>query len=267
MDSQSAAELINMFSNSDIFLVIFIRMIGFITLMPVLGGRNIPVMARIGLCMILASVVYSSGNVTEIFYYDSIAGYILLLIKEFIVGFIIGFVVYFIFNIAYLAGFLTDQQIGFSMANIFDPITQTQVPITGNLYYFSLCMFLIVSNGHHFVINSIFYSYRALPIGSAVIIGNGSLFQVLIKIMSSFFITGISIALPIIGTVLITDLVLGVLVKTMPQMNVFVVGMPAKIFIGLFAILLVIPMFSNIYNIIYNQMSEAILNVIKVMMP
>lgn len=267
MDSQNASILISMFSNSDIFLVILIRILGFMTLMPVLGGRNIPVIARIGFCMALASIVYSSGNITEIFYYDSIAGYILLLTKEFMVGFIIGFVVYFIFNIAYLAGFLTDQQIGFSMANVFDPITQTQVPITGNLYYFSICMFLIITNGHHFIINSLFYSYKALPIGSAVIIGNGNLFYAMLQIMISFFIIGVSISLPIIGTILITDLILGLLVKTMPQMNVFVIGMPAKIFIGLFAVWLIIPMFSNVYSNIYDEVSKAILNVIKVMMP
>lgn len=267
MDSAGAVTLIQILSNADIFLLIFARMLGLISVMPVIGGSNVPVMARIGFCLILASIVFYSGNVTQAVYYDTIIGYGLLITKEILVGLIIGFSVYFIFSATYLSGFLTDQQIGFAMASVFDPITQTQVAITGNLYYFVMCMLFIVSNGHHLVISCITLSYKALPIGASFIFGNSGLFYVILRMTIRFFILGVTIAVPIIGTILIADLALGVLVKTVPQMNVFVIGMPLKVFLGLFAIWFIVPMFADVYSMLYREISVTIFDVMKVLNP
>ena len=125
---------------------------------------------------------------------------------------------------------------------------------------------MIVTNGHHFIIKSLFYSYKAIPIGSAQIFLNGKLVSVFFGLAIDFFVIGFSIALPVIAIILIIDLVLGILIKTVPQINVFVVGMPAKVFVGLMAVMLIVPMFSGITNIFYQEISDAVLNVIKVMM-
>lgn len=267
MDSSNAQVLIDIFSNVDIYFVIFIRIIGFISIVPIIGGSTIPVMARLGFSMFLASIVYASGNITEIYYMDTIYGYFLLLLKEFFVGFTIGFVVYFLFNLTYLAGQLSDQQIGISMASVFDPVTQTQVPIVGNLYYFVLCTFFVVNGGCRLLINALFYSYKALPIGSAVIVGNNGLFYTILEIMIVYFKLGVLIALPVIGVILVIDVVLGVLVKTVQKLNVFVVGMPLKVFVGFFSLVIIVPMFVQVYINIYSEISKYILEIIKVMMP
>ncbi len=267
MDSSGASALTEILSNADIFVLIFVRILGTVIITPVIGGTHIPAMARIGFSLALAGIVYYSGNTMEIVYNDSVLGYGLLIAGEFFVGVIIGFVVFFILNVAYLAGHFIDQQIGFSMVSVYDPITQSQVPITGNLYYFALCTLFIVSNGHHMLIKSLFYSYNAIPVGAASIIGNGKIITVLFEIVVNFFTVGFLIALPIVGIILIIDVVLGILIKAVPQINVFVVGMPAKVFIGLISIFIVLPMFVGIYNIIYSQIYTAVLNVIKVMMP
>ena len=162
---------------------------------------------------------------------------------------------------------MTDQQIGYSMANVFDPMTNNQVPITGNLYYFSLCALFIINRGHHMVITAIFYSYKSLPIGKSYILGNSGLFFGIINIMVEFFKIGFLFALPIIGVILTMDVVLGVLVRAVPKMNVFVVGMPLKVIAGLATLWVIVPIFSEIYYRIYNLVSELILNSIKVMMP
>jgi len=267
MDSVAASDLIQIFSNVDIYMLIFVRVIGFMIVVPVLAGNTIPITVRLGFALILSSIIYTSGNISEVFYDNSVIGYFLLITKEFFIGFIIGFTVYFFFNVTYLAGHLTDQQMGFSMANVFDPISQIQVPISGNLYYFAICVLFIIANGHHMVIKALFYSYKALPIGSAVIIGNQGLFNIILNMIKSFFIIGITIAIPIMGVVLVLDIILGILVKTVPQMNVFVVGMPAKVIIGLLGIWLIMPVFGNAYNYIYDAVSKNILDIIKVLMP
>lgn len=266
MDSLNAVALAEIFSNADVFILIFVRILGTIVITPIIGGSNIPAMVRIGFSLALASIVFYSGNVTFTEYTDNVYGYGVLIFKEFVVGITIGFVVYLVLNISYFAGHFTDQQIGFSMVSVYDPITQEQVPISGNLYYFLLCVLLIVTNGHHFIIKSLFYSYKAIPIGSAQIFLNGKLVSVFFGLAIDFFVIGFSIALPVIAIILIIDLVLGILIKTVPQINVFVVGMPAKVFVGLMAVMLIVPMFSGITNIFYQEISDAVLNVIKVMM-
>lgn len=267
MNFESSKALIDMFNNMDLYVLILIRIIGFLIFIPVLGGSSIPSSVKIGMAMSIAAIVFTSGNVTDVTYTNNIIGYGMLILKEFFVGAIISYIVSFVFNSVYLAGHLTDQQIGFSMANIFDPISNTQVPISGNLYYFSLCALFIVNRGHHMIISTLFYSYKSLPIGKAYIIGNEGLFFGIINIMLEFFKIGTMLALPIIGTILVMDIALGVLVRAVPKMNVFVVGMPLKVLAGVIALWIIIPVFSEIYYRIYSLISDLILNSIKVMIP
>ncbi|MBR1444379.1 MAG: flagellar biosynthetic protein FliR [Firmicutes bacterium] len=254
-------------NNLDIFAVIILRMIGFFSIAPVVGGRNIPAMIKIALSVMISVIVFNTGIVKEIEYYDSVLGYGILLFKEFFVGFTMGFVVFFFFNTAYLAGLMTDQQIGLSMAAVFDPVNQMQVPITGNIYYYMLTTIMIVTGGHRMLISSLFYSYRAIPVGGAVFVGNESLYNVMMKFFNSFFLVGASMALPIIGVLLVIDVALGIMVKTAPRLNVFVVGMPIKVMVGLISIWIIIPIFDKVYNALYSTVSENLLTVIKVMMP
>lgn len=257
--------LLDIFNNVDIYMLILVRIIGFLLFIPVISGNNIPRQAKIGLALAISAIIYTSGNVTEVFYNNSIIGYAVLILKEFLVGAIISFTVFLIFNAIYLTGHLTDQQIGYSMANVFDPISNTQVPITGNLYYFSLCMLFILNRGHHMVISTIFYSYKVLPIGKAIIMENASLNYILLSAMLEFFKIGTLIALPIIGIILVMDIALGILVRTVPKMNVFVIGMPLKVIAGLIGVWIIVPAFSEVYYKIYTLISSFILNSIKVM--
>ncbi len=267
MNLDNAQVLIDIFNNADLYMLIFVRIIGFLVFMPVIGGNNGIAMLKIGLAMAISTIIFTSGNVTEVVYVNSIMGYFMLILKEFFVGAIISYIVFFVFNSVYFTGHMTDQQIGYSMANVFDPMTNNQVPITGNLYYFSLCALFIINRGHHMVITAIFYSYKSLPIGKSYILGNSGLFFGIINIMVEFFKIGFLFALPIIGVILTMDVVLGVLVRAVPKMNVFVVGMPLKVIAGLATLWVIVPIFSEIYYRIYNLVSELILNSIKVMMP
>lgn len=267
MYSSNVTQLVEILSNIDIYLLIFVRVLGFIMLLPVIGARSVPVVTRIGFSLAISVIIYSSGVIETVIYTDSVLGFTTLIIREFLVGLIIGFVVFFITNILYLSGFYIDQQIGLSMVNILDPLSQMQVPIVGNLYYFVICIMLILSGGHYKIIHSFVNSYEVLAIGSAQMVGNIDLFNVILNLMTFFFVTGVKIAMPIIGTIFVLDVALGILVKTAPQINVFVVGVPIKLFIGLFAIWFTVPMLPAVYEFLIDRMMSAVLDVIKVMMP
>lgn len=267
MNLEGAAYLIALYARADIFLLVFVRFVGFFAIVPIFSGKNIPVMTRLGFALLLSLMVFTSGNIKFITLDDNIIGYALLILKEFIVGIIIGYVAFFVFNILYLSGFLSDQQIGLTMANVFDPISQVQVPISGNLYYFMLCAFFVVTGGHRMIISTFFYSFEALPIGTAVILNNEMLLKTMVELMVQFFIIGTLVALPVIGVILVLDVALGVMARAVPRMNIFAVGMSLKIFIGLIILWIVSPMFITVYEMIYELLTEELLKIIKVMMP
>ncbi len=267
MNFENTKVLIDIFNNVDLYMLIFVRIIGFLIFMPVIGGNNGIAMIKIGLAMAISAMIFTSGNITEVTYVNNIMSYFMLVLKEFFIGAIVSYIVFFVFNSAYFAGHMTDQQIGYSMSNVFDPMTNTQVPITGNLYYFSLCVLFILNKGHHMVISTIFYSYKSLPIGKAYILGNTGLIYGIINILVEFLKIGFLFSLPIIAVILVMDVALGVLVRAVPKMNVFVVGMPLKVIAGLLALWVIIPLFSEFYYRIYNIISDLLLNSIKVMMP
>ena len=264
---ESSALFLDLFNNIDVLLVVLVRLTGFFMMLPLFSGSSIPVTFRIMFIVPLAYIIYSSGVVTNVSYYDSIFGLGLLLIKEFFTGFSMSFAVYIIFTIMYMAGQFIDYQIGFSMVSVLDPVSQIQVPITGNLLNILMLLILIRSGGFHVFVATIYRSFDVLPIGQAVILNNSTVPWLIINLITEYFSLGVQLAVPIMGTIMIVDISMGFLVKAAPQMNVFVVGMPIKLLVGLVVLYAVVPAFGGIYEFIYEQAMEALLNVMGGLLP
>ncbi len=265
MNLENATALIDIFNNTQLYMLIVVRIIGFLVFTPVIGGSTVPAMVRVGFAMVLAAIIFTSVNITVVVYSENILTYSLIILKEFIIGLLIGYVTYLLFNAVFLAGQLSDQQMGFSMANVLDPLSNTQVPITGNIYYLSLSAIFIANRGHHMMITALFYSYEMLPIGGANLISNGSLTSIIVELMSKFFSLGLLIAIPIIAVVLTMEVALGVLVRAVPKVNVFSIGMPLKSLAGLIGLWIVAPSFLQVYSELYTLAAETILKIIRVM--
>ena len=154
--------------------------------------------------------------------------------KELAIGIIMGYVTYIIMSGIYLAGQIIDNQVGFGYANVLDPITNIQVPLTSNFYYTYIILIFLLINGHHMIIRALFYSYEVIPLGQLTFSSN--VISELGSIMGEMFGIALKISAPIIAAVFIADVVLGVLSKTVPEMNVFMLGMPIKVMLG-FAII------------------------------
>lgn len=267
MTFSSSDILLQFYQNIDIFLLILVRLLGFMLILPVFAGSNIPVVSKIGVAFFIAVIVILSGSVGRVYYEPSIFGYCILIAKEFIVGFVSAFSVYMVFSTFYFVGQLVDYQIGFSMVSVFDPISQIQVPITGNLFYLIITFFFVQFGGLNAVLYTIAKSFEIVPLGMGNVLGNPSLMRYGLDLMSSFFAFGVKIALPIVGTILVVDIALGLLTKAVPQMNVFVVGIPIKLFIGMIVLYLVIPAFYWIYTYAYDDVMKFMMNMLRGMMP
>jgi flagellar biosynthetic protein FliR len=244
----------------ELFLLIFVRMTGLFVIAPIFG-RNMPTYVKIGIA--LASAILMA-NVVKVDHVIEINGYLLYafyIIKEFIVGVVIGFVAYALFTSIYVAGQIIDMQIGFGMVNVFDPVTNIQVPITANLYYMVAMLIFLATNGHHVLIKALYQSFKLVPITSAGIGPNMK--DNIIGVFQQMFSIGFKIAAPILAAILIADVVLGIISKTIPQMNVFVLGMPLKILVGIVLIMITIPAFIYIITMISDKMNIEIFKFLK----
>jgi len=267
MDFAASQILIDLFSDVDVFVIVFVRVMGFFFVVPILSGENIPFMARVGLSLSMAVLAYTANFVELPPYEFTLIGFSFLIIHEFLIGLIIGFTVSMFFAMFLFLGQLVDFQMGFAMVSVVDPQTQQQTPITGSFYNLLVSVFFVGSGALHAVIEAFFSSFDLLAVGQAHIIGNPVLTFFVFEIVISFFALALRIALPVIGSVITVDITLGILVKAVPQMNVFVVGLPIKVMVGLIVIYFTMPLMQAAFGFMMQDVITTIWNIIGGMMP
>lgn len=247
-----------LFNKYEIFLLVLVRVSGIFVISPFFSSQNIPNTIKIGFSFILSILISLTLDI-NIALVESV--FVPIVIKELMVGLIIGFISYMYFTIFYIMGQLIDMKIGFGMVNVMDPQHRVQVPLMGNFYYILAFLILFSINGHHTVVNAVVDSYEFLPIGEFSFRKDTAFF--LINILSKTFVTGFKLAAPIITIIFLIDLLLGILARTIPQMNVFVVGMPLKILIGMLIVVVSIPIFYTMTTGIFNDTINEIYYFIK----
>lgn len=234
-----------------LFLIIIVRCSGIFLISPFFSSQNIPTRLKVGFVFFLSITLTSYLQVPI----DTIEGPIVVIIfKELMVGLIIGFVSYIFFSTFYVMGQIIDMNIGFGMVNVVDPQNRIQVPVMGNFYYIIAFLLLITYNGHHMIINSLIDSYKYIPIGKFEF--NENITYFILDLVSNMFKLGFKLSLPVVLTIFLLDILLGILVRTIPQMNIFVVGLPMKVFLGLIIVLVSIPVFIAVTTNSFNDLAE-----------
>lgn len=245
----------------DAFLLVLVRMTGLFVVAPIFGRRNLPAYFKVGFSFFMALILVSTMTLQAPAYNESLLAYGLLIMKEFVVGITIGFIAYLVFTAIYIAGEVVDMQIGFGIVNVIDPMSNIQVPITSNLYFIISMLVLLALNGHHMLIKALYDSFNTVPLGAAIF--DASLSDLIMGVFTNIFFIGFKIAAPVVAAALITDVALGTISRMVPQLNIFVIGMPLKILVGLAIILVTLPMFIFVLDSIFQLMDGSVLNYIK----
>ncbi len=239
-----------------IFLLVFVRITGMFFLSPIFGRRNIPNYYKAGFCFVFSIIIANSVPIPDLAQYVSLISYAILIAKELLVGLTMGFISYLLFSSIYIAGQLIDMRIGFGMVSVFDPLTNIQIPITADYYIIIATVMMLITDSHHILIQAIVDSYNIIPIGKAIF--EGGVIKHTISLFTNVFALGFKIAAPITVSILVTDVSLGIISKSMPQLNVFMLGMPIKILLGLSIIFITIGAFKGIVNVIIQGTYEEI---------
>lgn len=242
-----------------IFLFVACRMSGLIFFNPIFGRQSIPMVLKIGLAMALAiNASYSIGGVYVADY--GVIELILSMAKEFAIGFAIGYVLYVFLGIFHVSGFLADMQMGFGMALMYDPASNSQISISGNILTIMFTLLFLITNSHLTLMAVVTQSFAVVPVGIKVLSTDAEVFA--IELFGYMLVYALQLALPLIVVEIITEVAVGIMMKMVPNINVFVVNMQLKMLIGFVIILTLVPAFVSFLSKLNSIMLESIQDMI-----
>lgn len=240
-------------NHAAVFLLLLTRMSGLFLIAPFWGSQNIPMYFRVGIAFTISLILFPVVDAKQTLEAPvSIIAYTLSVLSELFIGWLIGFVAYVTLMAVNMAGKIMDMQAGFAVVNEIDPTSNQQNPLIGSfLYYLTLIVF-VVTNGHHVLLTALVSSIDSIPLLGMNF--NTSLSMLIVDFVGGVFATGMKIAMPLTFAILLTNVSLGVLARTMPQMNIFVVGIPMQIVIGLFTVAVIMPFYIMFLDVLFNEM-------------
>lgn len=244
-------------------LMIFIRIGALLSFVPFYNSNSIPMLARLGLALILTYVVFFNVeqylfNADENFLYLVLFG-----IKEALIGIIMGFTLNIVFQGISFAGLLVGREMGLAMSTMFDPVSGNDGNILAALLSMTAILVFVLINGHHFIIESLSYSFKVIPLGGFAI--TESTYDLVIKYSGSIFILAVKIASPIIVAFFLIHLASGIISRVSPAFQVFFVLLPLKIGLGFFLLALVTPLYIYLFRNLILEYEDKLLEMVKVL--
>ena len=232
-----------------VLIITRISMIFFIV--PFFGNVNIPVRIKIALSFFLSLIIMNSVDYSAVSY-QGMLGYSILIAQEAVTGLLIGIGSGFTLYILNFSGHMLDMEIGFSMAMEMDPTTQVQTTISATFLTAVFMLMFIASDMHYFLIDAVVDSYKVSPIGEGIVSPN--LYKIFVQYVIDYFVIGFRIILPVFACILVINVILGILARIAPQMNMFVFGMQLKVFAGLSLIFILMNFLPGITDFLFNEM-------------
>lgn len=225
------------------FFLVLLRVTSFFTALSVIFPDSLPNRVKIAFSSVISFFIMASINYAGISNVSNTFVFIEMCICEVITGVVLGYLTNLAFMCGKIAGQFMDIQIGFSMLTLFDPTTKTNATLLEKLFgMFSIVLFFII-NGHLVLIRALSDSFNVIGLGR-FILGQKSA-EYALSAVTQFFTIGFRIALPIILVLLMTDIVLGLVSRTVPQLNVMILGLPVKVLFGFSIIMLILPAIVN----------------------
>jgi flagellar biosynthetic protein FliR len=246
-------------------LLITTRMSALFVSTPLLARQSIPAMAKIGLSLLMAGIVINFAPPPEVYPYNNLYSLAFAVICELSVGLVVGFITMMFFNIVYTAAHIIDMQIGLTMATIFDASMGGQVAVTSGLLNTVLIVVFVTSGAFTRLIAMMAQSFIIIPVGQGILRPEAA--ELAAEVFYKCFGMAVQVAMPLLASALILEVALGVIVRTAPQMNVFVVGIPLKVLLGLTVLALTIPVFTRVSDTIFGDMFIYIDRMLRGMLP
>lgn len=246
-----------------LFSLIVMRMSGAIALNPIFGRTNFPSSAKAAFVFVLSLMLYTGTGVRIQHQPATMIEYGAMLVMELLFGITLSFAIELSIMVVRFASAIMDYQMGLNMAQIYDPQYNTQMTITTGMYYAFLLLLFFAVDGHLRLLEIFYESSRLVPFG-AVRVSPGLIMAVLDMFQQSI-IMGVQFALPVVGMELVAETAVGILMRIIPQINVFVVNFQVKIIVGLLMLLFLFSPMSDKLYVVLDYMFEWLQRMVRLM--
>ncbi|MCR4438140.1 MAG: flagellar biosynthetic protein FliR [bacterium] len=234
-----------------------------VAIYPLFGHQSVPTATKVGLSLLLTALLFPSLRGAHAALPVQVVPLLLVLAKEVLIGMAIGFVAAMLFAGVELGGTLVGMQMGLAIVTTIDPQTREQASLIGQAQQLVALLLFLVIDGHHFLLRALFHSFDALPILGGSL--SGGVVEKVVRMAGGIFSAGVRIGAPGIVALLLTTVALGVLARTVPQMNVFFAALPANIAIGLLVLALSIPVFAVAFRKLFAEFQLDLLALLRLM--
>lgn len=234
-----------------LLFLIFLRISSTIVVAPFFGSRGIPVTVKMFLSLVISYIVYLTIDRSIIPPIEANWTLFVFAVKEVLAGLIMGFMLQFVFFAVNYAGTLIGFDMMLNMAEVFNPNEDVQSNIIGEMLYYGALMIFILINGHHYLIQSLNYSFKVIQVGNFTITEPVHLY--LVKLTASVFVLAIKIASPILVSFFLVHIAEGIIARMIPQMQVFFVTQPLKLGLGILLIIVTLPLYIYMIKNLLNE--------------
>lgn len=250
-------------SDFGLFFLLFLRGLGLLTLAPAFGGKYMPVQVRLGLSLGVASLALPMAVSMGLMAPSTVSvGFGLACLGEFATGAILGFMTNLVFVAIQVAGQIIDTEMGFGIVNILDLERGGRAPVMGTFLHLLALVLFLEMGGHHALLGAFWDSLSLIPPGSLLF--GQALGDLAVSSFAGMFLVAVRMSLPVAAALFLATLGLGVVARTVPQMNVFIVGLPLKILLGSVMMWIALPIYVRLAGRLVEDLPDYLMRVLTV---
>lgn len=224
-----------LFENFEVLILIFARIVGMFSFNPVLSRSNVPARVRVGATLAITYVLYLVVNVGDIDTGTTMGQFLMCVVRELFIGFVLGFICAMFMYMIYFAGDVMDAQSGFGMAKVMDPSSHIQMSLFGSYVGYMLYLYFFLSNAHLTLIRIFADSFETVPLCSGYV--NAELGWGIIEMFSNILVLMLQLSMPLIAAEFIVEVSIGILMKSVPQIQIMVINIQIKSMLGMLVLL------------------------------
>ncbi len=245
------------------FTLVLLRVGSLVGTMPLFGEGIVPVRAKVGLSLLIALLLFPTVSPGLPAVPEPSIPLLFRMVSEILIGVTLGFAARLVFAAAQVAGEMIGFKIGFSVANVIDPISSIQISLIGQFQYLLAVLIFLVTNSHHVFFAAIADSFRIVPLFTFHL--SGDLMKIILDLSRDMFVLAVKICIPVVAAIMFTNVGLGIVARTVPQINVLIVGFPLQIMIGLVFFGLSMPLFASLLQQAFGRLGHSVYSLLKVM--
>ena len=243
-----------------LFLLIVMRVAFILFMMPLLGTRNVPVLAKAGLTLTLGLILLPVVEIPPAVFPSEPLHFLFLMVYEGLIGFTLGLSIKVVFASIQLAGEFAGFQMGLSMAQIVDPSSGVDATLMAQLYYFLALLVFLSINGHHWFFRAVVQSFRLLPPGGFDL--HEGLYRYFLSLSGKMFLIGIKIAAPVTAILVLTQVAMGIVAKMVPQINILITSFPVTIGLGMIFVGLSLELLVPYLQSLFDESGKGMIHVL-----